>query len=1010
MYKNIIVILSLFKMSTLDIEISLGGKLLGRYLELTSCLDNNKIAYDAWISKIGEQLEIRVEEIEPGKHVIFGPASIIPPVGPDENSSIITPTIAREQKLNYTAEIKTHVRIVKDFDPKDPCSGEILEQTIRPISVGKIHCIVKSSLCRLHGKSKSELEACSEDPRDPGGYVLVNGLSRTAPFNQQMRVDTFVLSADTSREPREPVCTITADTIRGTVITSVRIVYAKIQGNPICIPKIHLNLNNVRKKTSSAGKKKVYYTFNIIRAIRYFATINADNEKENKEEILEFMDPNYIFNFILSLTKDEWRKKVKLALIPTFIDSLTKQDDENAIFGIISANGGDVGAEMSKGIRYTINSSVVTYEDAENYVGRIKTLCMMAVMLAEYEAGFRKMTNRDAWRNKRLVTLAKKCAQLLRGYFKNFSRAALSQNKGDRFSRNKITLSSILSNASYSHVTEGFQNSFTGPRWGVKTVNLREENPVNDLQMGSFLEMISMLVRLNTTVDRKTKSFQLRGVQSDQYGFVDAHDTPESSAIGLVLELCVTTAITIDKPANGVISILNGEIGVVMKEGQLPHIEKYLSKNKTKDYKNIVLVNGFFKGWCDGKKAIRALRFGKRQGLFDRQSCVIIDQYGYLIVHTDEGRLVRPLLIVDEDGELVIERKQMWDESIVNLFENGCIEYVDAHEQVYTRIAELPESLEEWKRNKEYYKRKIDEAIVALNSDKKDVQAKKSFDYYTYEFKILLANPFTHREIHPQAMFAPSLTTMSFLEYNQVPRVSFQSHMAKQTIGTYSTAYERRFEDSKILMRPSKPLVTQQLEPFLGLDKYPHGKMLEFAFLSIRGTSQEDAMQMNENTVASGLLSMMTFTTVETMIDSGEILGLPTKYREGEDPKRYQYLTNQGLPMVNAPLNHGDFVIGKIHVSKEGEKNLSVALKVGQSGIVHRVFVTKYKTQTRVVVVLRRDREQQIGDKVSARFAQKGTISEIVPQRYLPFFEDDGTVPDIFVNPHGIPRRMTMGY
>jgi DNA-directed RNA polymerase II subunit RPB2 len=1000
-------------MATPDITVSGGGKLLARYLQVTSCLDNNKIAYDAWVSRIGEQLEIRVEEISPGIFVIFTPSSIIPPMKPDEKNGIITPTIAREQKLNYTGEIKTHIKIVKNFDPKDPCSGEIIEQTIKPISVGKIHVMVKSVLCRLHGKSDVKLEAMSEDPRDPGGYVLVNGLSRTAPFNQQMRVDTFVLSADTSREPREPVCTITADTIRGTVITSTRIIYEKVSGSPISVPYIRLNLNNVRKKISSGGKKKVYYTFNIIRAIRYFASINAENEKENVEELLNFQDPKFIFDFILKLTKPKWRKKVKLAIIPTYIESLVKTRDEQEIADLIREKEGDVGYDSTKGIKYTINSSVVTYEDVGNYTGRIKTLCMMAAMLGEHEAGYRKMTNRDAWRNKRLVTLAKKCAQLLRGYFKNFTRSALSQQKGEKFSSKKnMTLSSIISNASYSHVTEGFQNSFTGPRWGVKTVNVREENPVNDLQMGSYMEMIAMLVRLNTTVDRKTKSFQLRGVQSDQWGFVDAHDSPESSAIGLVLELSITTSITVDKSASGVISILNGEIGVVMKEDEKPYKEKYIYDDVVRgEHENIVLVNGFFKGWCNGRKTLRALRFGKRQGLFDRQSCVVIDEYGYLIVHTDEGRLVRPLLIINEEGKLVIEEKKMWDSSIRELFKQGCMEYVDAHEQVYVRIAELPESLKEYEEDIKKFESLKDKAVIALNVDQKDKQAQKDLNYAQHELKILRANPFTHREIHSQAMFAPSLTTMPFLEYNQITRVSYQSHMTKQAIGTYSTAYERRFGDSKVLMRPSKPLVTTQLEPFLGLDKYPHGKMLEFAFLAIRGTTQEDAMIMNQNTVESGVLSMMTFTTIETMIETGEILSLPTKFKEGEDPDRYRYLTNQGLPMINSPLKHGYFVIGKIHISnEEGEKNLSVPVRIGQSGVVHRVFVTKFNSRLRVVVVLRKDRELQVGDKLSSRYAQKGTSSEIVPQKYLPFFEDDGSVPDIFVNPHSVPKRMTIGY
>jgi DNA-directed RNA polymerase II subunit RPB2 len=1014
-----------------DILVTPGGKVLARVLKDFSCLDNNKKAMDSWLSQLGDQVAARSEEIAKGTFITFGPVSIIPPVNSKSGFGKLYPAQSREQKLGYDMEIRTHIQKRRGTDINDPCSGEIIEETVKSVSVGKIYTMLKSSICNLNGKNEAELRARGEDYRDPGGYFIINGNSRTAQFAQQMRVNIFTITADNSQNPPEKVCTTVNDTIRGTVLTTCRTVYKKLPSSShIQVPKFVLNLNNIRRESSSQGKKKVYFHFNAIRAIRFFAKINDNPDHPDTEQLKNFQDTEYIFNYMLNMTKKDWRRKVKTALIPTYVEALTTIDSHESdqegefIKREIENLGGTLGNKKSdneleeaenikQAIEYTINSSIITHEKTTNYVQRIQALCMMVVMLAEHEAGYRALTNRDAWRNKRLITPAKRCSQLFRGYFKNFARGALASTAN----ASDTSLKTIINNCSPQHVTEGFQGSFSGPRWGVKTVNAPTESPINDLQMGTFVEMVAMLSSLNTTVDRKTKSFLLRGVQSDQLGFIDAHDSPESSAIGLVLKLAVTTVITVEKPSIPFIKVLKGEVGVTFVEGQAPRKEIYLHTKPEGDADTIVLINGLFKGWCDPRRTLKALRLAKRQGIVDRQSCIVLDEYGTLLIHTDEGRLVRPLLIVNEDTqELVIEEKDLWDAPVDVLFEEGCMEYVDAHEQAYIFLADNYESLKERRNRMEDLRRIRDAAELVLlepgdddQAKENKIRAKKDKEYAEYELDVMYMNPYTHAEIHPQARYGPSLTTMPFIGETQAPRISFQGHMGGQAMGTYSTAYERRFKDSKLLMRPTPPVVTQQLEHFLGLDKFPHGTNLIFAFMA-NGMDQEDALSMNAETVSSGVLSSMMLFSVETIVEKYEYLTRPTKFRENEDPKKYKFLTNQGLPMLESPVAQGDYIIGKVSITAEGEKNVSVPLKVGQSGIVHRVFVTRHKNQLRVVVVIRRPREHQIGDKASSRYAQKGTTAEIVPKYLLPFFEDDGTVPDIFVNPHSVPKRMTIGY
>ena len=183
---------------------------------------------------------------------------------------------------------------------------------------------------------------------------------------------------------------------------------------------------------------------------------------------------------------------------------------------------------------------------------------------------------------------------------------------------------------------------------------------------------------------------------------------------------------------------------------------------------------------------------------------------------------------------------------------------------------------------------------------------------------------------------------------------------------------------------------------------------------------------LNQSAIDRGFFRSVFYRTYEDVRQSKENFEIPDpKKTSGRKHGTYDKLDRDGIICPGTQVSGDDIIIGKTapvvstfepdevmlqHRQTKQFKDWSIPLKHSEKGYIDQVVLTSNEESKRLVKVkMRTVKIPQIGDKFASRHGQKGTCGMTYRQEDMPF-TIEGVTPDMIVNPHAIPSRMTIGH
>jgi DNA-directed RNA polymerase II subunit RPB2 len=935
-----------------------------------------------------------------------------------ENNGAVTPMYpndARLRNLTYAAPIYVDLHITTTLRDKDKGIEETKVRMLPNIHVGKIPVMVNSKFCQLSENPEKTPKEQGECSADMGGYFIVQGSEKVIISQERMAENRLFVFRNNKVKNRE------AEVIECKSIGPDNEGAPKTVGVKILLnPKNPTNPETIR--VTLPRIKTEVPLFILMRCLG----IERDDEivqmiTGSKESPYDMILQECIIDAEDVRTKDQ-----ALEYLTRYIGSGSSIRESLTAYSLpyVKPNKALVVQE-------------ILAEELFPHIGGIQTLKEKAFFLAAMTLKCLQVyydqiisDDRDGYPNKKVESPGNLLGNLFRYYFstrciKEMKSAITTEIHNGAWKTTGRIEEIINPNNVYkilksTTVDIGLKSSlatgnFNCGKMGIKTGISQVLNRL------TYLSGISHLRRCSTPIEKTGKLIPPRKCHNSQWGYVCPSETPEGHSVGVVKNFASTSHPTLPMSAEPVLQYLYDVLNM-----------KPLADCDFSDtFHGIrIYVNGAFAGMLHTDtgtsvlKKIGQLRNAKRSGRINIFTSIVVNNprgnqgFAEIWVNTEGGRIVRPVLVAAALRDL-LEHPEVkapwyscreWNDFLQFKTPSGhnMVEYIDPSETENFYIAMYPDNL----KNK--------------------------------------AEPYTHCEIHPSILYGTMASNIPFPDHNQSPRNAYQAAMGKQAMGIYALNFRDRMDTmANLLCYLNVPLVSPYMSRYYKAQDMPSGYNIVVAIATYGGYNQEDSIMINKAALDRGLFRSIFYRTYKDEEKKNQASGEEERFCQPDAVltkhmklANYSKLSPDGFVPENVYVNSDDVLIGKVapirlrapdgaalagvgHATLQAMsgaaaaaaveaaggkryKDVSKLLRNNETGFVDKIYRGRNgEGYSFVKIRVRSERVPTIGDKFSSRHGQKGTVGLILNPWDMPRTKN-GMVPDIIINPHCIPSRMTI--
>ena len=901
------------------------------------------------------------------------------------NIRLMYPNEARLRNLTYAlsveATLAVRITLKLSLTEDEQVHNILFEQ----FPMFKLPLMLKSRYCILNGKADAFLEEAGECPQDHGGYFVVEGSEKILITRQEGAFNTLYVT-EQHRDPKlSYYATITSLNPKTRVVKRVAfywtrertvLSFAGFKKTAMFLPSIlEVSIPFVRKPVN---------IFILFRALG----IQSD------KDILQLIFPD--------MDSPEARALSEM-LIPSITAAYPFLDTYSAIHYIKTLTKGFSEFHVLNVIHNMLFPHV---EDKEKARASFLAACVRQIL--RVVRGLEEPTNKDDTRNQRLLSSGFLVQMLFQGAYGQWIKAVqlkigeeYNYNKGLYGGENFLNIFSpgnarVIFQSDL--ITQSLMRGFKG-KWQVGGSKVGEEKSgvLQAMSRLSYLDFLSHCRRVVLDFDTGMKLAGPRRLNPSQYGYFCTVETPSGGSIGITKNLAIFTSISTGSDTDAITQWLYTK-GKVLPCGS---ITPQLAAVMVPVYMN----NGILGYTANPQSLVKVLRLMKRTACLPPYCSLGFNiPQRRVFLFFDEGRPLRPLWILPLNTQKI---SQVWRENVIG--------FLPERKQIRLTSTQFYDPLDRPDAKFEDYIRVLEPNIGTI----------EYVDPYEQN-EILIANlpehivkETTHMEIHPTAILGVLANMIPFCNHNQSPRNHLSASQSKQSLSIYATNWKNRFDNTaNVLCYGEAPLSRTIYQEYIGSGKMAYGHNIVLAMGIYTGYNQEDGIVMNVDALDRGLYRSITYRTYETYEEDDEKAKSRTRIgNPGQvhawldlDPALdYSKLDDSGLVRVGEYVTETTVIVGR-YMQNAGSKikDASLTPQVWTRGKVEEVVVTVNNMGLRLVKVrVVQDRKPELGDKFSNRHGQKGTIGMVFRGHDLPRTED-GLVPDMIMNPHAIPSRMTI--